>query len=358
VTIADYPCFSHFRPTLRLESMGKRKNENFGGADAKKVAVEEGDVIPWSSLPKEAKRAIKRQQERTKKIKMTKEASMEAKRKLLYAATLRMMVANTETFQCETPYMVAKSTHIHLRTLQRLVQCNNKEVLEEQGYAGFRTPLMGRPAVADEKFIAKLKTSSELQDALGTSARVAYPPRKDAKILVPGNDPATDPTTVTGKITMMLKDHWRETRPNATLRSLSETSLRNIQKQAAIVTVKQAKPQCPRRAEALADPYNFVSLAAMLIVLYSIITRITVAELRDMTSDMLREDSRVLATIDPRLIYNLDKSSTFLYDDGTTKIAVSKSSIAALAEKSRDPTSTATKPQRRSVSYSYTHESQ
>ena len=62
------------------------------------------------------------------------------------------------------------------------------------------------------------------------------------------------------------------------------------------------------------------------------------SEMESLSESKLKNDVRFKNTVDPRLIINLDKSTSFMGEEKTQTLAVAKGSSAALIEKNMSPT--------------------
>ncbi|KAJ1437692.1 hypothetical protein B484DRAFT_416460, partial [Ochromonadaceae sp. CCMP2298] len=113
------------------------------------------------------------------------------------------------------------------------------------------------------------------------------------------------------------------------------------------------KGQNERRREALCDVYNFISLAVMMLIVYAHISGVSVREMERLSMDELQQDPRWVATVDRRLIFNIDKSTTFLGNTQDQLGFVAAGSKERLREKSRNATfqKTGEEDTRRSLGY-------
>jgi hypothetical protein len=139
----------------------------------------------------------------------------------------------------------------------------------------------------------------------------------------------------------------------AAFKKLSVNTLKKIRKEVAPEVPTMNQGQNRRRAEALSDSYNFVCLAAILLNQFSKMTNISIMQLRDMSHAEIEQHVDFKRRVDRRLLFNIDKSSTFLGDEVTVKGAASAGSGAMLKELSRNHTHTkeGTEDQRRAVGY-------
>jgi hypothetical protein len=130
--------------------------------------------------------------------------------------------------------------------------------------------------------------------------------------------------------------------PMSKLKFLSDKTIREFQLAIAPDMAIMKKGQNERRREATCDIYNFVSLAACQLMVYSYISAISIREMEALSMDELQRDPRWLAKVDRRLVFNIDRSTTFLGDDEDQLGFVAADSKAKLRERSRNATFTKT----------------
>lgn len=214
----------------------------------------------------------------------------------------------------------------------------------------------GRPPAVPTAVKAQILEEVEKNDALGDSARHIPALRTSTQIVVPGYDPNLLENSFAKRVNDMKNDHLRAHFPNASASAfepLSGTTLSKLTKELGLDVVKNVNWQNMRRAEALADSYNFVSLAVMLIISHASMSGLSIEELKqnDSKVNLLRAYQE---SVLPSLVFNLDKSKSFLGQEVKRAVVTGKSSKAKLAALNRDPTFTRTHVetmQRRGIGY-------
>ena len=147
----------------------------------------------------------------------------------------------------------------------------------------------GRKGIVVEKVVEKVKSDTAIMDLLGKSAKKVLPVRASSKITMPNYDPNEDKNTITSRVNNIVTEYVHETNPDAAPVSMSESTIRKILKVADTHTHK-GRTKNERRAQALGDPYNFVSLAAMTTILYSQMSDIPITEIKRMSASELLDD--------------------------------------------------------------------
>lgn len=129
---------------------------------------------------------------------------------------------------------------------------------------------------------------------------------------------------------MLEKEHGKhiDDIPEKLRLNLSESSYRNLAERVGVIgkTSSGSNIQNERRTEAQCDIYNYISLAVAM---------------QAVTTPLLM----------PALMFNLDKSSSFLNNASETKFIYSESMAIELRQRHRGVKVTKTTPQRRSTSY-------
>ncbi|KAJ1402700.1 hypothetical protein B484DRAFT_437556, partial [Ochromonadaceae sp. CCMP2298] len=219
----------------------------------------------------------------------------------------------------------------------------------------FVTAQMGRPPALSPAVMDR--QGKIVDEKVRRGQNVIHTPQvRRGAIQISGYDSAQVPGSFEALLTEIAHEAIREVNPDAPISAFKSYSAHTIAKAAdqlnlGKVTMKQG--QNVRRNEANSDVYNFISLAAMMLVLFNQITGIPVSELRTMTEFEVALDERFLDSFDPRLLFNIDKSSTFLGDFEEETGIISSDMQEELSEHSRSAkhTKPGTEDQRRSIGY-------
>ncbi|KAJ1415006.1 hypothetical protein B484DRAFT_401586 [Ochromonadaceae sp. CCMP2298] len=248
---------------------------------------------------------------------------------------------------------IAAETGYDPKTLGRAVENNDAESV--QRLDTFRQARRGRkPNIGPEVL---QRVDEEVQKLARRGRTVFHVPQvQRGAIQVPGYDSATVMGGFEALLTSIAHEVVKENNANAPVSAYHNYSAHTIAKAAQALGIEgmpMNQGRNARRAEARADVYNFVSLAAMQLVKFSQITGITVSELQTMTSAQIEIDDRFVDKFDRRLLFNIDKSSTFLGEHTQETGQMSSASRAELEEYSRNAkyTTSGTEDQRRSVGY-------
>jgi hypothetical protein len=253
-----------------------------------------------------------------------------------------------------TIYYAQQQSGFNYNTIQRWVEANDKESV--QSAETFRVVEVGRSKVFSPVLIAAMKLKISNVDLAGRSKLQIPIPKKEARTQIAG----FTASGVEGSFAHFAKSkknqHLKEMNPNAPNSAYKEPSpqvLRKLQVEVAPREKSTNEGQTRRRAEALSDAYNFVSLAAMLLIEQSIMSGISITEMQGMSFDQLQRDPRFLENVKRRLIFNLDKSSTFVGEATQQKLVCAADSAAAVQAHSRDITYTKSGEEdaRRAISY-------
>lgn len=269
---------------------------------SKKRAVED-DVVKVTDLPYKVRKLLEKSQKIKEKIEEKEENKRIKCLEDMQKALQQILVEGKST------YAVELDTGFGRKTLARWASLNSIESVTGN-ISQMVLNQRGRKAVVVDKIVEKVKSDTTLNDMLGKSAKNIMPVRASAKVTLPNYDPNEDTNTITSRVNSIVTDYVKETKPDAAPVSLSETTIRRILKKADTYTVKKGRSQNERRAEALGDPYNYISLAAMTIILYSQMSDIPITDMKQMSGAELLDDPRAVKNIDTRLMFNLDKSSS------------------------------------------------
>jgi hypothetical protein len=309
------------------------------------------DMVAVSSLPAQVRRRLATAQKKVKDKELAEDNEREKNFEDLRQACFDILVTG------ETFYAVAKRTKFDHKLLRR--SCETNDATSVLARETFVRAKIGRPfAVADEVMV-RLTTHIAGLDHEGSTAMHKAQVKAESS-----NIGDYDPNTVIGSFPHLVHTFLHEyvnaqypdgQAPLAQLVRLSDKILDKVRQLVApeIIKMKQ-RGQNQRRSEALCDAYNFTSLGAMIIVAQSQMANIPILEMEAMSVDELQSDARWKAGVDRRLIFNVDKSSTFLGDDAAETIGfASAGSKKYMKERARDHSFTKTGDEdvRRSIGY-------
>ena len=237
---------------------------------------------------------------------------------------------------------VQTDTGFDYKTIKRSVALNTVESLTGE-LDDMVLPAYGRKVKYTEQLVNELKTKLIKRDSEGNSVANIPIQRGDLRTSVPGAiSKRSNCNSFASVVSETLKEEILKSKPTATVNELdakvSVGALSNLRHRLNTegITVKHGQNQ--RRHEALVDPYNFISLAAMLLIIYSHLSQIAVSEFANMTEQELQNDTRYQQNVDPRLIFNIDKSSSFLMDDEPTELILAEGSSGTLQQQHLNPT--------------------
>ena len=234
----------------------------------------------------------------------------------------------------ETIGRVTTSSKFSYHRLERTSFLNNVGTLTGP-LIKMKLPRRGAKQKVPEEIQERIDKRLSEMDMAGNSVIKSTVSRKTASIVIPGmEDTYKDGNTFGGVVVNTMREFMQENNPQASMEDLevhlSNGTLYNLQNKLAPEPPTVKNGQNALHMEALTDAYNFVSHAAMLLYVYSETTGIPMSE--------MESNVRFKNTVDPRLIINLDKSTSFMGEEKTQTLAVAKGSSAALIEKNMSPT--------------------
>jgi hypothetical protein len=268
----------------------------------------------------------------------------------LYMAVRDVLLNNMSVGTAQTLHQMS-SWH----TLDRAVKLNTMESV--QSIDSFRQKKMGRTKKGNAEFISKMKAEeSGLAMQQNSGIKISF--KEDSKRSIPtsGYKQEDVKNAMGSRMKRMYEQTVTEQNPDASMSSfsMSASTVRRRIDDLKLNQIAVKDPQNERRRFANADMYNFASLAVMSIVLACFLSQISVDEMSRMTPSQFAQDPRVKKHLDPRLEFNIDKSSTYLGADESEVIYASPDVKATLQSKHRDPNATKSglmSEQRRSVGY-------
>ncbi|KAJ1434661.1 hypothetical protein B484DRAFT_473356 [Ochromonadaceae sp. CCMP2298] len=218
----------------------------------------------------------------------------------------------------------------------------------------FRVPKRGHPSIISDAGVQQIKEVLLTRDLEGASKTYVPSVRKSAAVIIPGYDPAAVGNSFANLVSEKAREEVLQRNPAASAHSLKPPSGSTLARLAKATEVKKVKVKShsnERRAGALVDGYNPVSLASVMLILFCSMTGISLPEVECAGPAAFERDPRFLGSISRSLIMNVDKSTSFLGLSQDETLMTGPGSVAALAELSRSVTSVGTEEKRRCVSY-------
>lgn len=306
------------------------------------------------SKPSVATTVVTKTTKRVNKIQANKLAVKLKKDLELVLSALRMVIIGKKSI-----YVVSQELGVNKDKLKRYLRVNDEASISN-GLSDMRTLSRGRPERVPQPVLQKMRTRMFSDDMRGDSAVNVPAVRSSAKLHLPKAPEGRVANSFSSRLQEAVHEHALETSENGVpkmkqLKELSPSTVRKASKQLEVQPVVFFSGQNERRARALNDAYNFISLAAMALIQFSNMSTISITEIKAMSEAEICADPRFERNIDRRLIINIDKSSSKLGGEREkVKGMVAKGSAAKLNGKSLDPTYTKTGAedgQMRSVGY-------
>jgi hypothetical protein len=304
-------------------------------------------AVVLDSLPTRIQREIGTHQRR--EAIADKQAQKKKKNELL---SLQRMCARV-IIDKETPWTVAQKHGICNKKLTRWVNVNNTESCMGS-LENFCAPPRGHPSLISDAGVQEIKEVLLTRDLEGTSITYVPSVRKSAAVVMPGYDPSDIENSFAHLVTSKVREETLQRNPNASAQSLkppSGSTFARLAKKTEVKKVKVKSHSKERRAAALVDGYNPVSLASVMLILFCSMTGISLPEVESAEPAAFETEPRFLGSISRSLIMNVDKSTSFLGLSQDETLMIGPGSVAALAELSRSVTSVGTEEKRRCVSY-------
>jgi hypothetical protein len=306
------------------------------------------EMVAVADLPPEARRLLEEQQAAEAERVRVEVAEMVDWQNLLRETCLSLFTDGYPTIG-----KASAKTGLGRRTIERAMAINSVETC--QSYETFQRAKIGRGKAVPSPVVRSMQARAQQGDFEGGTV-IHVPDVKPSSSNIGGLVPRDVDSSFSAVLHHEMDKWAEEVNPGGAMsqfKTLSDKTIRAAQKAIVPGMVIMKKGQNERRREALCDVYNFISLAVMMLIVYAHISGVSVREMERLSMDELQQDPRWVATVDRRLIFNIDKSTTFLGDTQDQLGFVAAGSKERLREKSRNATfqKTGEEDTRRSLGY-------